>query len=194
MKKAILVAGVLGCVIGPVQAIESYFDTPAPAPRNNANVRVAPVFDPLGRQPAFRPTPSAMQASTPVAPAASTPPVIHKTEPAALAAHQLMVMAAQPDDAPDLTDGMSHAPNVSSGVPLPPELDRGLADIETGMGQVTTYAASMARHIRRNGIRGFFNTPPEMNAQGRSIGQTIGRGIRGVADATAQDMLTPNSL
>lgn len=76
---------------------------------------------------------------------------------------------------------------------LPPNMEKGVKDLETGMEDLQKYTAVMANHIQQNGLRGFLAVPPEIRDQGVAVGRKIGNGIRGIATDTAHDMIVPES-
>ena len=77
-------------------------------------------------------------------------------------------------------------------VSLPPNMERGIKDLEAGMDDVQRYTATMAAHVQKNGLRGFLALPADIKQQGRVIGRTLGGGISGVATDVAQDMIAPD--
>ena len=77
-------------------------------------------------------------------------------------------------------------------VSLPPNMERGIKDLEAGMDDVQRYTATMAAHVQKNGLRGFLALPADIKEQGRVIGRTLGGGISGVATDVAQDMIAPD--
>ena len=79
-----------------------------------------------------------------------------------------------------------------SGQPgLPPNMEKGVKDLEAGMEDLQKYTAVMANHIQQNGLRGFLAVPPEIRDQGVAVGRKIGNGISGIATDTAHDMIVP---
>jgi hypothetical protein len=80
-------------------------------------------------------------------------------------------------------------PADSAAVPLPPNMERGVKDLEAGMEDLQRYTATMAAHVQKNGIRGFLALPSDIKEQGRAIGRVLGGGINGVATDVAQDMI-----
>ncbi len=79
-----------------------------------------------------------------------------------------------------------------SGQPeLPPNMERGVKDLETGMEELQKYTGVMATHIQQNGLRGFLAIPPAIRDQGIAVGRKIGNGINGIATDTAHDMVAP---
>lgn len=79
----------------------------------------------------------------------------------------------------------------TSQVALPPNMERGVKDLEVGMEDLHKYTAVMATHIQQNGLRGFLAIPPEIRDQGVAVGRKIGNGINGIATDTARDMIVP---
>lgn len=76
-------------------------------------------------------------------------------------------------------------------VALPPNMERGVRDLESGMDDLRVYTAEMAVHIQKNGLRGFLAVPPEIKQKGNSIGRHIGGGINGITTDVAKDMIVP---
>lgn len=74
---------------------------------------------------------------------------------------------------------------------LPPNMEKGVKDLESGMEDLQKYTAVMANHIQQNGLRGFLAVPPEIRDQGVAVGRKIGNGISGIATDTAHDMIVP---
>lgn len=74
---------------------------------------------------------------------------------------------------------------------LPPNMEKGVKDLEAGMEELQKYTAVMANHIQQNGLRGFLAVPPEIRDQGVAVGRKIGNGISGIATDTAHDMIVP---
>ena len=74
---------------------------------------------------------------------------------------------------------------------LPPNMEKGVKDLELGMEYLQKYTAVMANHIQQNGLRGFLAVPPEIRDQGVAVGRKIGNGISGIATDTAHDMIVP---
>ena len=74
---------------------------------------------------------------------------------------------------------------------LPPNMEKGVKDLEAGMEDLQKYTAVMANHIQQNGLRGFLAVPPEIRDQGVAVGRKIGNGISGIATDTAHDMIVP---
>lgn len=79
----------------------------------------------------------------------------------------------------------------TSQVALPPNMERGVKDLEVGMEDLHKYTGVMATHIQQNGLRGFLAIPPEIRDQGVAVGRKIGNGINGIATDTARDMIVP---
>lgn len=75
--------------------------------------------------------------------------------------------------------------------PLPPNMDRGVRDLEAGMDDLQAYTAVMAAHIQRNGMRGFLAVPPDIKDQGVAVGRKIGGGINGIMTDVAHEMIVP---
>lgn len=75
--------------------------------------------------------------------------------------------------------------------PLPPNMDRGVHDLEAGMEDLQAYTAVMAAHIQRNGMRGFLAVPPDIKDQGVAVGRKIGGGINGIMTDVAHEMIVP---
>ena len=75
--------------------------------------------------------------------------------------------------------------------PLPPNMDKGVHDLEAGMDDLQAYTAVMAAHIQRNGMRGFLAVPPEIKDQGVAVGRKIGGGINGIMTDVAHEMIVP---
>lgn len=75
--------------------------------------------------------------------------------------------------------------------PLPPNMDRGVRDLEAGMEDLQAYTAVMAAHVQRNGMRGFLTVPPEIKDQGVAVGRKIGGGISGIMTDVAHEMIVP---
>ncbi|WP_126448203.1 hypothetical protein [Sulfuricystis multivorans] len=82
--------------------------------------------------------------------------------------------------------------NVSAQPGLPPNMERGVKDLEAGMEDLRRYTAVMANHIQQNGLRGFLAVPPEIRDQGVEVGRKIGYGIGGIATDAAHDMIVPD--
>lgn len=74
---------------------------------------------------------------------------------------------------------------------LPPNMDRGVKDLEAGMEDLRAYTAVMAAHIQQNGLRGFLAIPPDIRDQGQAVGRKIGGGINGITKDVAHDMIVP---
>lgn len=74
---------------------------------------------------------------------------------------------------------------------LPPNMDRGVKDLESGMEDLRAYTAVMAAHVQQNGMRGFLAVPSDIRDQGLAVGRKIGGGINGIMTDAAQDMIVP---
>lgn len=74
---------------------------------------------------------------------------------------------------------------------LPPNMDRGVHDLEAGMDDLRAYTAEMAAHVQQNGVRGFLAIPTDIRDQGIAVGRKIGGGINGIMTDAAQDMIVP---
>ena len=74
---------------------------------------------------------------------------------------------------------------------LPPNMERGVHDLEAGMDDLRTYTAVMAAHVQQNGMRGFLAIPPDIRDQGLAVGRKIGGGINGIMTDAAHDMIVP---
>lgn len=75
--------------------------------------------------------------------------------------------------------------------PLPPNMEKGVHDLEAGMDDLQAYTAVMAAHLQRNGMRGFLAVPPEIKDQGVAVGRKIGGGINGIMTDVAHGMIEP---
>lgn len=78
-----------------------------------------------------------------------------------------------------------------SQVPLPPNMERGVKDLEAGMDELRRYTAVMAAHIQQNGMRGFLAVPTDVKDQGQAVGRKIGGGINGIMTDVAHEMVIP---
>lgn len=76
-------------------------------------------------------------------------------------------------------------------VPLPPNMDRGVKDLEAGMDDLRRYTGVMAAHIQQNGMRGFLAVPTDVKDQGQAVGRKIGGGINGIMTDAAHEMVIP---
>lgn len=74
---------------------------------------------------------------------------------------------------------------------LPPNMEKGVKDLESGMEDLQKYTTLMANHIQQNGLRGFLAVPPEIRDQGVAVGRKIGNGISRITTDTAHDMIVP---
>lgn len=84
-------------------------------------------------------------------------------------------------------------PGTGTDVALPPNMERGVKDIEEGMDDLRRYTATMAKHIQANGLRGFLAVPGDIKDQGAVVGRRIGSGIGGIATDTGREMISPVS-
>lgn len=75
--------------------------------------------------------------------------------------------------------------------PLPPNMDRGVRDLESGMDDLKAYTTVMAAHIQQNGMRGFLAVPPDVREQGVAVGRKLGGGINGIMTDVAHEMVVP---
>ena len=75
--------------------------------------------------------------------------------------------------------------------PLPPNMDKGVRDLESGMDDLKTYTTVMAAHIQQNGMRGFLAVPPDIRDQGVAVGRKLGGGINGIMTDVAHEMVVP---
>lgn len=80
---------------------------------------------------------------------------------------------------------------VGDRVVLPPNMDKGVRDLEVGMDELRAYTGEMAAHIQQNGLRGFLAVPPEIKDKGAAVGRRIGSGIGGIMTDVGHDMLVP---
>ena len=74
---------------------------------------------------------------------------------------------------------------------LPPNMDRGVRDLEAGMDDLRSYTSVMAAHVQQNGMRGFLAIPQEIKDQGQAVGRKIGGGIGGIMTDAAHEMIVP---
>lgn len=75
--------------------------------------------------------------------------------------------------------------------PLPPNMDKGVRDLESGMDDLRAYTSVMASHIQQNGMRGFLAVPPDIRDQGVAVGRKLGGGINGIMTDVAHEMIVP---
>jgi len=77
---------------------------------------------------------------------------------------------------------------------LPAAMDQGVADMEEGLSELKGYTAEVASNVRKKGLRGFLDVSPEAKAKGRSIGEKIGQGIRGVMGEVGKEMAEEGAM
>lgn len=75
-----------------------------------------------------------------------------------------------------------------SSVQLPPAMENGIKEIESGIIAAGSYSKEVANNIKTEGLRGFMAVSPEMKAEGRVIGEKIGTGVRGVMGEVGKEM------
>ena len=88
-------------------------------------------------------------------------------------------------------DGGAVTAGQSAQPSLPPNMDRGVKDLEAGMDDLRAYTAVMAAHVQQNGMRGFLAITPDIRDQGLAVGRKIGGGINGIMTDAAHDMIVP---
>lgn len=100
--------------------------------------------------------------------------------------------ASLAEDQSDQTEliGQSSAPRSE----LPPGMDRGIADLESGLADLRAYTATMAAHIKKFGLRGFLYVTPEIKAKGRAVGQKLGGGVSGIMRDVERDMISESAV
>jgi len=75
-------------------------------------------------------------------------------------------------------------------VTLPPNMERGIRELEEGVGELPDYTSAMSKHVQQNGLRGFLAVTPELKAQGQSLGGRMGGGIHGIMTEVGKEMVT----
>jgi hypothetical protein len=78
-------------------------------------------------------------------------------------------------------------------VSLPPNMEKGVKDLEVGMDELRVYTGAMTVHVQQNGLRGFLAVTPELKKQGSAVGHRIGGGIGGIMTDVGRDMLVPGN-
>ena len=91
-------------------------------------------------------------------------------------------------EAPRVPRPVSSGTPVQSATALPPRAEQGVKDLEAGMESLARYTATVAAHVKREGLRGFLAVPNGMKEQGAAVGHQIGSGVRGIASETATEM------
>lgn len=84
-----------------------------------------------------------------------------------------------------------HSAPSAEHVQLPPNMERGIKELEAGVHNTQGYTVDMAAHLQKNGMRGFLAVPPELKNKGRNVGKQIGGGINGIMTDVGQEMVTP---
>jgi len=77
-----------------------------------------------------------------------------------------------------------------STVTLPPNMERGVRELEESVGELPGYTSAMSKHVQQNGLRGFLAVTPELKAQGQSLGGRMGGGILGIMTDVGKEMAT----
>ena len=72
---------------------------------------------------------------------------------------------------------------------LPGGMDKGIDNMEEGLSELKDYTKEVTSNIQEKGLRGFLDVSPEQQAKGRSIGEKIGQGIRGVMEEVGKEMV-----
>lgn len=75
-------------------------------------------------------------------------------------------------------------------VTLPPNMERGVRELEESVGELPGYTSAMSKHVQQNGLRGFLAVTPELKAQGQSLGGRMGEGILGIMTDVGKEMAT----
>lgn len=89
-------------------------------------------------------------------------------------------------------DGLSgQSREDGNGVALPPNMERGIRDLEAGLEDVSAYTGEMAAHLQKNGLRGYLAVPPELRDKGRSVGRKVGNGIGAIMHDVGKEMVAP---
>ncbi len=81
----------------------------------------------------------------------------------------------------------------NDSVSLPPGMEKGVSDLEAGLGELQLYSGTMAAHLKRTGIRGFLAVPPSIKEEGQAVGRKLGGGVRGIVDEVGKDMVNDTS-
>ena len=125
----------------------SYYDTAGPSYHQAASQVAVPIIS-SGSRKVF------------LVDSESAPPVVVRTNP-----------SPTPVDKSE-----THGRHPTSSDSLPPNMDRGVKDLEAGMNDLRQYTGDMAAHIQKKGIRGFLAVPPDIKDQGQAVGKKIGGG------------------
>lgn len=87
--------------------------------------------------------------------------------------------------------GASSEVRADGQVALPPNMERGVRELEVGVEEVGAYTGEMGAHLQKNGLRGFLAVPPELQEKGRAIGRRVGSGVGAIMQDVGQEMVAP---